>query len=93
LRVSDTGIGIPDEARSRILEPFEQADNSTTRRHGGSGLGLAIVLRLVNAMSGRLQIDSEVGSGTTVGVILPLTPADESSPQRIGLAESCSGTA
>jgi signal transduction histidine kinase len=92
LRVSDTGIGIPEEARSRILEPFEQADNSTTRRHGGSGLGLAIVLRLVNAMAGRLQIDSEVGSGTTVGVILPLTAAGDGGPQRIGLAESCAGT-
>jgi two-component system, sensor histidine kinase len=87
LRVTDTGIGIPEEARSRIFEPFEQADNSTTRRYEGSGLGLAIVQRLVDAMGGRLEIDSKVGSGTTVGVRLPLNLAPDDNPPRMVAAD------
>jgi PAS domain S-box-containing protein len=70
--VQDTGIGIPADAFDRLFRPFEQADTSTTRRFGGTGLGLAIVKRLVEAMRGQIEIDSQVGQGTTISFVLPL---------------------
>jgi signal transduction histidine kinase/DNA-binding response OmpR family regulator len=63
--VTDTGVGIPADKQHLILEPFTQADGSTTRRYGGTGLGLAIVKQLVELMGGCLWIDSEVGRGST----------------------------
>ena len=62
--VSDTGIGIPPEKQATIFGMFEQADSSTTRRHGGTGLGLAIASRLVGLMGGRIWVQSEVGCGS-----------------------------
>ena len=63
--VVDTGIGIPAERQHFILEPFTQADGSSTRKYGGTGLGLTIAKQLVELMGGRLWIDSEVGRGST----------------------------
>ncbi len=62
--VADTGIGIPAAKQSTIFEMFEQADTSTTRRHGGTGLGLAIAARIIGLMDGRIWVDSEVGRGS-----------------------------
>ena len=63
-RVSDTGIGIPKEKLGLIFGRFEQVDRTITRRYGGTGLGLAIVSQLVQAMHGRIWVESELGVGS-----------------------------
>jgi signal transduction histidine kinase len=62
--VQDTGIGIAPEQLEKIFEAFEQADSSTTRKHGGTGLGLAINKRLAYLMGGQVGVDSVLGQGS-----------------------------
>lgn len=70
--VEDTGIGIHPDKLERIFEPFTQADASTTRQYGGTGLGLTICQRLTQLMGGVLEVDSEVGRGSTFRLVLPM---------------------
>lgn len=63
--ITDTGIGIPAEKQSLIIQPFSQADGSMTRTYGGTGLGLTTSVRLVELMGGRMQINSQPGKGST----------------------------
>ncbi|MBP5987403.1 MAG: HAMP domain-containing histidine kinase [Azonexus sp.] len=70
--VRDTGPGIPPESRETIFEKFKQLENFLTREHGGTGLGLALVKQLAEHMGGRIEMESEVGVGSTFTVYLPL---------------------
>lgn len=64
IRVTDTGIGIPEDALPRIFDEYRQADEAIARRYGGSGLGLAISRRLVQALGSELRVKSQVGRGS-----------------------------
>ena len=64
IRVSDTGIGIPQNRLEDIFEPFRQLDGSSTRRAGGTGLGLALVRRIIDAHGASVAVSSQVGRGS-----------------------------
>ena len=70
--VSDSGIGISEQALAQLFESFAQGDSSTTRRYGGSGLGLAISKELVEMMGGRIEVQSTLGQGTRFAFDIPL---------------------
>jgi PAS domain S-box-containing protein len=72
LTVTDTGIGIPEAEITNIFEAFRQVDSAVTRNYGGFGLGLSIVKRLVELMKGDISVASQLGSGTSFTVTLPL---------------------
>ena len=70
--IEDTGCGIPTDKLQAIFEEFEQVDGSAARKHNGAGLGLAISKRMVEAMGGKITVESEWGKGSTFRMRLPL---------------------
>ena len=77
VEVQDTGIGISPEMKDKILEPFTQGDQSSTRKFGGTGLGLTIVSKILENFNETLSIESELGKGTKVSFAFPLELAKD----------------
>jgi len=72
VRISDTGVGIPQSEISRLGERFYRVDKARSRELGGTGLGLSIVKHLIIAHGGRMEIESQLGRGTTVRLCFPM---------------------
>ena len=71
LRVTDHGVGIPADELDRVFAPFTKISSQPTEGESSAGLGPAIVQRIVRGHNGRVEVDSEVGQGTTMTVFLP----------------------
>ncbi len=77
IRVEDTGVGVTEEARTKLFQAFSQVDESSTRAHEGTGLGLAISRRLVELMGGEIQHAPRPGGGSVFFFRLPAVPCSE----------------
>lgn len=83
ISVKDTGIGISEEDRDRVFKPFSQIDVSLTRQYSGMGLGLAITQKIVNAMGGSIDFESQKSVGSTFWVEIPVDFSEDADPDPI----------
>ncbi len=74
IKVIDTGIGIPKENLDKIFSAFRQSSEGDSRTHEGVGLGLTITKRIIEIMKGRIEVESEVGKGSTFTIRIPAIP-------------------
>jgi PAS domain S-box-containing protein len=72
--ISDNGIGISEASKQQLFAAFTQAERTTARRYGGTGLGLVICQRIIEAMGGKIELESEIGVGSKFSFILKLAP-------------------
>ena len=91
LRVRDTGIGIPEDQRSRVFERFHRIEGTQARTYEGTGIGLALVQELIKLHGGRVRVESAVGEGSTFIVTIPLGSAHLPA-ERIQAARSLTST-
>ena len=89
--VSDTGIGLSEEQRAKLFQSFTQADGSITRRYGGTGLGLAIAKRLVALMGGDMEVQSQLGAGSTFSFTARFLRQDKQARPALATAEELQG--
>jgi CheY-like chemotaxis protein len=83
IEVSDTGIGISEEQQSRLFNPFEQAESTTTRKFGGTGLGLSISKLIVEKMGGKFRVVSELNKGSKFAFTALVEKADAAANQAL----------
>ncbi|KND91308.1 Hybrid signal transduction histidine kinase J [Tolypocladium ophioglossoides CBS 100239] len=86
--IEDTGIGIQEDVRKKLFQPFSQGDASTARRFGGTGLGLTICKNLLDLMRGRITLESTVGTGTTATFWIPFNKPQGPRDMGLGLVHS-----
>ena len=73
IQVQDTGMGIAPRHQARIFERFYRVDKARSREVGGTGLGLSIVKHLTQMFGGTIEVESQIGKGSTFSVRLPLS--------------------
>jgi two-component system, OmpR family, phosphate regulon sensor histidine kinase PhoR len=88
IKVADKGPGIPEEQHDNLFSGFHQLDGSETREVGGLGLGLAFVQRAVDYLGGAVELETEVGKGTTVSIVLPAAPMRKTPTRKTAKAGS-----
>ncbi len=90
-QIKDTGIGIPESQQDLLFEKFKQLESPFQRQYSGTGLGLAMTKRLVELHGGSIQVDSQVGKGSTFTVRLPANAATRATPPRYQVPSTLEG--
>lgn len=93
--IEDTGIGIGEDFKKHIFEPFTQEHQSARTHYDGVGLGMSIVKKLVDQMKGNIEMDSQIGKGTVFRVTLPIqidgTPGAQSADEERNIRNAVAG--